>query len=402
MYYLLSPITMYNPTTILNKILEVLPRYEFEKIVLEKGADRYTKTFTTWNQFIVMFVAQVKGWNSLREIETGFKAHSSKLYHFGLKSIPTRSTISRANKKRDYEIFEEFFHIIKKRLEPKLRKKKFKFEIDKVLKIVDSSTVNVSINLFNWANFRYNKGAIKIHTSFNLTDQIPEFINITDGKVGDINGINYNAYRNCIVTFDRAYTCIDNWATLNENKVDFVIRAKSNLSLKLVGQHKKPIGEGIVRDDIVCFASKVSRERYPNNLRLVTYADKETGRVFKYLTNNFTYTAETIAYIYKKRWEIELFFKWIKQNLKIKTFFGTSENAVKAQIWIAIIYYLLLRYIEGQTDYKSLLELTRVIREILFDNRGIFDIFSFEIRSRTKRIDEDVGQLTFLNFPNQF
>ena len=220
--------SMYNPTTILHKLLEILPRYEFEKLVSTKQADKYIKSFSSWNQLVVMLVAQAKGWHSLREVETGFKVHSSKLYHLGFKVLPTRSTISRTNYKKNPKIFEDYFHIIRSQLQPKLKRKTFKFNLDKVLKIVDSSTVNVSIKLFDWAKFRYNKGAIKLHTSFNLTDQIPEFINITDGKVGDINGINYNSYSNCILTFDRAYTSMDHWATLNDNNVDCQVLKKVN------------------------------------------------------------------------------------------------------------------------------------------------------------------------------
>lgn len=385
---------MYNPTTILNKTLEILPRYEFEALVKQYKADKYCKFFTTWNQFVTMLVAQAKNWNSLREIETGFKVHNSKLYHWGFETNPSRSTLSRTNCNTNYEIYEKFFQIVRKSIQPKLLKKKFDFKINEALKIVDSSTVEVSINLFDWAKFRYNKGALKLHTSFNLTDQIPEFINITDGKVGDINGINFNSYKDCILTFDRIYTSFDHWNTLNENNVSFVVRAKSNLNIRVLGQHKKPIGKGVLKDEIVRLDSKGAKETYSNKLRLVTYVDTDSGVVYRYITNNFRYSAATIAYIYKKRWEIELFFKWIKQNLKIKTFFGTSKNAVKTQIWVAMIYYLLLRYIQGQTSIKSLLEFTRVMKEIILDNRSIFDIYSAEIRSQIKIIDDDVGQLS--------
>jgi len=389
---------MYNPTTILHKTLEILPRYEFEALVKQYKADKYCKSFTKWNQFVTMLVAQAKGWNSLREIETGFKVHNQKLYHWGFKTNPSKSTLSRANCNTNYEIYEKFFQIVRKLIQPKLLKKKFVFKINEALKIVDSSTVEVSINLFNWAKFRYNKGALKLHTSFNLTDQIPEFINITDGKVGDINGINFNSYKDCILTFDRIYTSFSHWNTLNENNVSFVVRAKSNLNIKVLGQHKKPVDKGVLKNEIVRLDSKGAKETYPNKLRLVTYVDTDSGVIYKYITNNFKYSASTIAYIYKKRWEIELFFKWIKQNLKIKTFFGTSENAVKTQIWVAMIYYLLLRYIQGQTSIKSLLEFTRVMKEIILDNRSIFDIYSAEIRSQIKNIDDDVGQLSINTF----
>jgi hypothetical protein len=387
---------MYNPTTILHKTLEILPRYEFEKLIKVYEADKYIKSFSTWNQFVVLLTAQAKNWNSLREVQTGFRTYSSKLYHLGFSSLPTKSTMSRKNNKTDFEIFENYFHLIRSKIQPKLVHKRFDFEINKVLKIVDSSTVNLSIELFDWAKFRYNKGAIKLHTTFNLTDQIPEFINITDGKVGDINGINFNSYKDCILVMDRGYTDISKWSTLNENNVDFVIRLKKNISLEFLGQHQESVNTSILRDGVVSLASNKSKEEYSENLRLVTYVDKETGQIYRYLTNNFTYPAEVIAYIYKKRWEIELFFKWIKQNLKIKTFFGTSENAVKTQIWVAMIYYLILRYIQGQTNIKSLLEFTRVMREILFENRPIFNIYSREFRSPTTSIDCDVGQLLLI------
>lgn len=393
---------MYNPTTVLHKILEITPRYEFEKIVKSFNADKYTKHYDTWNQFLTILIAQSKGWESLREIETGFNTHINKLYHLGLSKRPTRSTISRVNADRDPQIYEQFFYSLKDILQPKLLKKKFDFELNKVLKIIDSTTVELSISIFNWARFRYNKGALKIHTSFNLTDQIPEFINMTDGKTGDINGINFNSYHDCILTFDRAYIGFDWLKVLDKNNVIYVCRAKTNFSFRFVGQHQTPIGEGILKDEIVEFKSAKSKEIYSKKLRLVTYVDKETGEVYRYMTNDFEYPAEVIAYIYKKRWEIELFFKWIKQNLKIKTFFGISENAVKTQIWIAMIYYLLLRYIQGQTNFKSLLELTRVLKEVILDNRDVFDIYSREFRSQTKIIDVDIGQLNLFKVEGRF
>jgi IS4 transposase len=384
---------MYNPTTVLHKILEIFPRYEFEKIVSEFKADRYSKSFTTWNQLLTIFVAQAKGWDSLREVVTGFNTHISKLYHLGFSKKPSRSTISRVNASRNPEIYERFFYKLKEVLQPKLIRKKFDFDLTKALKIIDSTTVELSIKIFKWAKFRYNKGALKIHTSFNLTDQIPEFINMTDGKTGDINGINFNSYHDCILTFDRAYIDFGWLSILDKNNVTYVCRAKKNFIFNYLGQHQKATVKGILKDEVIEFKSKHSKEIYPRKLRLVTFVDKDTGEVYRYMTNNFEYPAEVIAYIYKKRWEIELFFKWIKQNLKIKTFFGISENAVKTQIWIAMIYYMVLRYIQGQTNISSLLEFTRIMREIMLDTRAIFDIYSIEFRSQIKRIDEDVGQL---------
>jgi hypothetical protein len=393
---------MYNPTTILNKLLEEIPRFKFESIVAEFRADRYCKSLTTWNQFVTLLVAQAKGWNSLREVVTGFETHSEKMYHLGFSSVPNKSTLSRVNFNHDEKIYEKFFYTIRDELQPKLIKKKFDFELAKVLKIVDSTTVELSINLFDWAHFRYNKGALKIHTSFNLTDQIPEFINITDGTIADMRGLNFYSYHNCILVYDRGYNDFYWFNIFKKNKVTFVMRTKRNYSFNYLGQHHKPMGKGILKDEVVTLKNIKSSEVYPYKLRMVTACDEETGEVVRFLTNDFSYPAEVIAYIYKKRWEIELFFKWIKQNLKIKTFFGTSENAVKTQIWVAMIYYLLLRYIEGQTSYGSMLELTRVFREILFDNRSVFDIFSAKLRSETNYVDEDVGQLALTNILGRF
>lgn len=393
---------MYNPTTILHKLLEEIPRFQFETIVSDYKADKYSKSFTTWNQFVALLTAQAKGWNSLREVTTGFSVHKHKLYHLGFTGNINKSTLARVNKNRNACIYEKFFYRLQEHLRPKLSKKKFDFKLSKILQIVDSTTVELSISLFDWARFRYNKGALKIHTTFNLTDQIPEFINITDGTVGDINGINFHRFKDCILVFDRGYNSFDWFEVFDDNRVTFVSRAKRNYSFEFMGQHLKPTGEGILKDEVVSLKNPTSKETYPKRLRLVTYADPETGEIYRYLTNNFRYSAEVIVYIYKKRWEIELFFKWIKQNLKIKTFLGTSENAVKTQIWVAMIYYLLLRYIKGQTNDRSMLELTRVIKEILLDNRSMLDLFSEELRSEVKRMDEDVGQLKIMEFNSGF
>lgn len=388
---------MYNPTTILHKLLEIFPRKEFDELVLKYEADKYSKTFSTWNHFVTMFSAQAKGWNSLRELETGFKVYGSKLYHLGFGTAPKRSTISRVNADRPHEIYENFFYSVLEKLKGRFKvKKDLDFEIDKVIKIIDSSTVSLSIGLFDWARFRYNKGALKIHTSFNLTDQIPEFINLTNGKIADLEGINFNSYHDCILTFDRGYTDFDKLSTLHKNGVIFVARIKRGMNFKILGQHETKLPENILKDEIVILGSEKSHEKFPEKMRLITAIDSETGEVYRYYTNSMEYSAEVIVYIYRKRWEIELFFKWIKQNLKIKTFFGITVNAVKTQIWIAMIFYLILRYIQGKTTVKSILELTRVVREILFDSRDIFDLFSDGIRSNLERIDDDIGQLTLL------
>lgn len=388
---------MNNITTILGQILQVIPRNRFQTFVNAGGADRYVKTFSTWIQLVTLVTAQIKGWRSLREVQTGFMSNSKKLYHLGFKSIPKRSNLSYANTNRSHKIFESLFYELLKRFQGKLIGKKLKFRAP--LYLFDSTYIDLCIGIFDWAKFRYNKGAIKLHTSFEVQEQIPNFVNITDGKVHDLDGIrqDYSVYSDSIVCFDRAYSDIDFFAGLDDVGATFVTRLKKRIRYKIVGQHSIHFRGGVLKDEIIELSTEKSYEKYPQKLRLVTYYDKEKGKTYKFVTNNFKYGANTIANIYKLRWEIELFFKWIKQNLKIKTSLGTSQNAVKIQIWVAMITYLMLAYMKSQSSYPySILEFTRITRELLFDYMSLVDIFSANFESISKIRDPDPSQLAMI------
>lgn len=380
---------MYNPSTIISQITHILPRFSFESLVKKYEADKYSKTFKAWNLLTVMLTAHIKGWESLRDIETSFLPYKTLTYHIGLKSMPKRSTLSEAASRIPHELFESFFHMLVTKCQDTTRGKTL--NLDKEINIFDASIINLAVDeMIDWKKYRTIKGAIKLHANYNLSKGIPTFVNITNGDTSDYTGIDKDTakYANTIVVADRGYLDVGWLADCNSHNVTFVIRSKKNLKLEVTGQHPKG-------GQIVSFATSVSSEKYPEGLRLVEVYDQENDRTYKLLTNDSTYTAETIGKLYKARWEIEIFFKWLKQNLKIKTFFGTSENAVKSQIWIALILYVLIRYIQSQCQFNGgFLGLFRILRESWFSNRSIIDILGDDLRSESMRIDVDVGQLS--------
>lgn len=385
---------MYNPTTVISQLLQILDKNQFDKFVKHHKADRYSKTFSTWSQLVVMITAQIKGWDSLREVETGFETKASKLYHLGLEELPKRSNLSYANSKRSYEIYESLFNTL---LSKAVEKDYPNNEFGAPLHILDSTTVDLCLKLFPWAKFRKTKGALKIHTSFDYDSQIPTFINITNGKTPDSLKIfdNISAYRNTLTTFDKGYLNFEQFKKLDDNKVTFITRLREDIKFRIVGQHAGGNNQYLIDDCVIELRN--SYNKYPKKLRLVVYWDRKTTKTYKFLTNDFEREALNIAKIYKARWDIELFFKWIKQNLKIKTFLGTSKNAVMMQIWIAMIVYLLIWYIARQArKIKGVLELTRILREMLFENMSIVDLLAKKFRSEVKLKPPDCGQLILL------
>jgi len=366
-------------STILGQLLSFMPKKAFNRLVGQHSADRYVKKLTAWNQFVLLLYAQASCKDSLREIETGINTHGSSLYHPGVNSV-ARSSLSYANNNRNYEIYEKLFYVLFKQFKSVVSNNQFKF--NNPLYIIDSTTVSLALSLFNWATYSKTKGAIKLHTILDSTTMVPEVINITAGKPSDISvakQINFSWLRaGSIIVFDRGYIDYKWWSEFDQKNITFVSRTKKNQHIFVVGQHEKGLLEkGIIADEVVAFGSYDSFDKYEKNLRRVRYFDEKTQKEYEYLTNNFDLKASQIADIYKNRWQIELFFKWIKQNLKIKTFLGTSRNAVMTQIWIAMIYYLFISYLKFQTKFsRSLLELTRMIREVLMFKRSLIDLLS--------------------------
>lgn len=367
--------------TIFNQLLDFLPKFKFHQFVGQHQGDRYTKKLTSWNQLTTLLYAQSTSKKSLRDIETGLNIHQNVWYHLGVRTV-AKSTLSYANNNRDYRIFEKLFYSLLTQCEEIVPDRKFRFK--RPLYSFDSTTIQLCLNLFDWAQYRKTKGALKIHTLLNNRTGIPELINISNGKKGDVTAIkemDLNLEKGSILVFDRAYVDYSWWKKLDKDKITFVSRTKKNQDIFVSGQHKEAqLDKGILNDDEVYLS--VYLEKYPKRLRKIRYYDKNQDKIYEFLTNNFTLSAKSIADIYKDRWQIELFFKWIKQNLKIKTFLGTSENAVMTQIWVAMIYYLLLTYIKFQTKFeKPLLELTRMVREALMFRRSFIDLLSLDAKT---------------------
>jgi hypothetical protein len=369
---------MHKVYTIFSELLKLCPRYQFEKAVQQYQGDRYVKTFTTWQQYITVLYSQIKQKDSLRDIETGLQAQSPRWYHLGLTGVH-KSTLSDANTKRDYRIFEDTFYHLLARCKDLTPKHRFRFK--NPLYTIDATTIDLCLSVFPWAKFRKTKGAIKMHCLYDHSGAFPSFLTVTDGKRHDVRVVKEHSFPltpDSIVSIDKAYIDYKWLYSLEKKGIWFVTRAKSNIDAVVTGQH--PISsKGVLSDECISLQGSLTKTYYPKDLRLIRYYDEERKKTLTFLTNNFKLAAKTIAQIYKSRWQIELFFKWIKQNLKIKSFLGTSKNAVLTQVWIAMCYYLLLTYIKYQTKYGySLLQLSRVIREMLFERKNLIDILTLK------------------------
>lgn len=374
-------------TTIMNELLNLIPRHRFETVVNNLSGNRYVKRFDCWNQLTVLLYAQASGKDSLRDIEQGFQVNSERLYHFGLPAIK-RSTLADANKTRNYRMFESLFYRLLERCKDVTPKHKFKFK--NPLYTLDATVIDLCLAAFPWAKFRTTKGALKLHYQFDHAGSIPNFLVVTDAKHHEVRVAqkNFALISDSIYCFDKGYLDFGWFRRIKETKSSFVTRAKDNLNYEVIGQHNEPNKKGVLSDEIIALSGYYQSREYPEKLRLIRYYDKETEKMLTFLTNNFNLCGLTIAQIYKARWQIEIFFKWIKQNLKIKTFLGTSKNAVLTQIWVAMCYYLILAYIKYQTKYKySLFYLHRVIRETLLSRFTLIDLLhaSEKILPKLKR-----------------
>ena len=383
--------------TVLSQILQLICQYRFKKCVDQYEGDKYTKRFSCWQQLIVLLFAQAKSLTSLRDIELSLKSHMKKWYHIGLKTV-AKSTLSDANNNRSADIFRDTFYSLLEKCRELSPRHGFRFK--NPLYSFDSTLIDVCLSLYPWATYRTKKGAFKVHTLLDHNGYLPSFMVITDGKTHDINVVKDGSYGfpslspDSILLIDRAY--IDyNWLySLNRSKLFFVMKAKSNMKYTVLGQQEVTKNKGIVSDCLIMLSGVASNENYPDKLRMVTYIDQETGELHVFITNNFKLAARTIADLYKSRWAIEIFFKWIKQNLKIKSFLGTSKNAVMTQIWAAMIYYLLLSFIKFQTKCRhSLHELTRIVGELLLDTVFLIEILTIPF-DRFKTITQKQQQLS--------
>ena len=364
--------------TVFAQILEHLPRYEFDKCIKKYKGNHRVRNFPCYDQFLCLAFAQLTYRESLRDIETCLNSHHEKLYHIGFRGQISKSTLADADEKRDCRIYQDFaYHLISiaRRL---YQKEELAIDLDYSLYAFDSTTIDLCLSLFPWAHFRKTKAAIKMHTLLDLRGSIPTFISLTTGKVHDVNVLDIlPVENNAVIAMDRGYIDFSRLYALNMFPAFFVTRAKSNLRFRRLYSRKVDKILGLRSDQSIVLTSKKSRADYPETLRRVSYVDLETNKRYVYLTNIFTIPAKTVADIYKQRWQVELFFRWIKQHLRIKTFYGTSPNAVKTQIWVAVSIYLLVAILKKRLNLTgSLHTILQIIEVNIFDKRSIIQIVS--------------------------
>jgi len=338
---------MHQGTTIFAQIMDFLPKHKFRKCVDRYRGNFRTRSFSCFDQFMCMAFAQLTYRESLRDIECCLRAMHEKLYHMGIRGKVSRSTLAHANENRDWRIYCDFAQILIHEARQLYVDEDFGLELEQTVYALDSSTIDLCLSVFPWARFRRTKGAIKLHTLLDLRGNIPSFIAITDGKVHDVNILDLLIPEpGSIYVMDKAYLDFRRLFDLNQCAAFFVVRAKSNTQLKRL--YSKPVDKstGVQCDQVVVLTGFYSRKDYPAKLRRIRFFDSEKNKRLVFLTNLFDLPPETIASLYRYRWQVELFFKWIKQNLRIKSFYGTSENAVKTQIWIAISVYVLVAIIK--------------------------------------------------------
>jgi len=370
------------------QIVEFLPQRVFDRIVAKYNGNKNVKHFTCWNQLLCMLFGQLTNRDSLRDLIVALDAHSSKAYHLGFGKSISRSNLAKANETRNSKIFEEFaYHLISIARRSRANDD---FEIKGKIYAFDSSTIDLCLNVFWWAKFRKAKGGIKLHTLFEISTQIPAFVHITPATVNDVNAMDYLIYEaGAFYIFDRGYVDYTRLYKITVHSAYFVIRAKSNIKFQRMYSLKVDKASGVICDQIGKLTGFYISKDYPEKIRRVKFYDDETKRTFVFITNNFELTANQVALLYKNRWQVELFFKWIKQHLKVKSFWGTSENAVRIQIYTAIITYCLVAIIGCELNLeRSTYEILQIIGISLLDKTPVNELFA--------RIDyKDVKELNY-------
>jgi hypothetical protein len=359
--------------TVFSQLIEYLPSKEFQKCVVRYGGDSRFRGFSCWDQLLAMSFAQLTYRESLRDIEACLRSMSGKLYHMGLRGKVARSTLGDANEAHDWRIYADFAQVLIGIARPLHARDPIGVDLEHSLYALDSTTIDLCLSLFPWAKFRKHKAAVKMHTLLDLHGNIPTFISITDGKVHDVNILDeIMPEAGAFYVMDRGYVDFERLYIFTLSAAFFVVRTKSNVLLQRRYSHPVDKTTGVRSDHTVILTAIGSANVYPDTLRRVSYLDVETRKRFKFLTNNFTLPAITIAQIYKSRWQVELFFKWIKQHLRIKAFYGTSENAVKTQIWIAVSVYVLVAIIRKRLMLPiSLYQILQILSVTLFEKTPI-------------------------------
>ena len=360
--------------TIFSQVIDFLPKKKFHQCVDRYGGNRRIRSFTCYNQFLCMAFAQLAFRESLRDIECCLRAMREKLYHMGIRGKVSRSTLADANETRDWRIYSDFAQVLIHEARRLYVDDDFGLDLKEAVYALDSSTIDLCLSVFPWARFRKTKAAVKLHTLLDLRGDIPAFVWITDGKVHDVNVLDHLIPEpGAVYIMDRAYLDFQRLYQMHQSSAIFVTRSKTNTRLRRLYSQKIDKSTGVRCDQVVVTTGYYARKHYPEKLRRIKFFDAGKGRSLVFLTNQFILPAETIADLYRYRWRAEIFFKWIKQHLRIKKFFGTSENAVKTQIWIAVSAYVLVAIMKKRLQIEmTLYTILQILSISLFEKKPIY------------------------------
>ena len=379
--------------TVFSQIMEFLPQYEFQKCVERYQGNYKIKSFSCWNQFLSMAFAQLTYRESLRDIQACLRGNQQRLYHMGFRGNVSRNTLAHANQIRDWRIYADFAQVLITQARRLYTQENFGVELQQTVYAFDATTIDLCLSLFPWAKFRQHKGAIKLHTLLDLRGSIPTLIYVTKGKTHEVNLLDDLLIEpGALYLFDRGYLDFARLHQLHQSLAFFIIRAKSNFRFRRIYSRPGDKSKGIQADQIIKLHGFYARKDYPERLRRIRYFDPEKKKRLIFLSNNFTLPSFLIAELFRCRWKIELFFKWIKQHLRLKAFYGTSENAVKIQIWIAIAVYVLVAIIKKELKSdRSLYTILQILSVSLFEKVPLSQLLN-EIKSQNKE-DDSSNQL---------
>lgn len=390
---------MYSGKFVFSQVLSIVNQYEFNKYVKRYKGNFHVRELDCWNQFVQLFFGQLARLPSLRSISVCLKAHKHQLYHLGIKKQVDSSVLSRANERRNWLIFADFGNYLIQLVRPLYAECPVaNLDIDNEIFALDSTTISVSINLFTWAEGKYSRGAVKMHTLIDVRGNIPEFIFITDGKYHDSNVLDViNFHVGSIYLMDKAYVDFEALYRINNAGAFFVTRAKETMRYHIIEQNFNiDSATGLRADCIIELTVPKSKRLYPAKLRIVEFYDRKNDELLVFLTNNFTVSSLEVAYLYKNRWQIEVFFKWIKQNMTVKKLWGNSENAVKIHLWVAICTHLIVAYLKYLTKSElSIYEARQVLSTSLFDKTPLRELLIDNVEHLFKKNQEVKELLLF-------
>lgn len=379
---------MYSGQIVFAQLMEFLPRHDFHRCVRRYRGDARNRGFSCRDQFLAMAFAQLTYRESLRDIETCLRALGPKLYHAGFRSKVARSTLANANERHDWRIYADFAQVLIAQARTLYAHEKWEVAIDQTVYAFDSTTIDLCLKLFPWAHFRRRKGAVKLHTLVDVRSKIPCFVHVSHAKMADVSVLDHlDLEAGAFYVMDRGYIDFARLYRFTREMAFFIVRGKRDLDFGRQSRRAVDKSTGLRSDQTIVLKGPKTSTLYPVPLRRVTYVDAETNRRFTFLTNNFSLPALVIAQLYKSRWQVELFFKWIKQHLRIKAFYGTSPNAVKTQVWIAISVYVLVAILKRELQLpRSLYEILQILSVTLFEKTPVFEALTSQNSARENNL----------------